>query len=216
MDISSLAKGPIKRDAFCDGGNELEIPSENDGLCHCVRIIDLATDLVKYEFNYIVLADFNVTLNAPIYYADGSQASPDISSVLARYHADFAPGGSEGEKLYALFLHSRLFALLRKVAHQPITVAQLRQALSEICPMTNEQVISFIAVCARAEKDGANLIKPRYHFFVRALEGAYITLASPKHLFLHRKHSFTSENNKTDAAVFEAAVCTDCGRIPLC
>lgn len=75
-----------------------------------------------------------------------------------------------------LFLHSRLFALLRKVAHQPITVAQLRQALSEICPMTNEQVISFIAVCARAEKDGANLIKPRYHFFVRALEGAYITL----------------------------------------
>ena len=41
-------------DAFCDGGNELEIPSENDGLCHCVRIIDLATDLVKYEFNYIV------------------------------------------------------------------------------------------------------------------------------------------------------------------
>lgn len=40
-------------DAFCDGGNELEIPSENDGLCHCVRIIDLATDLVKYEFNYI-------------------------------------------------------------------------------------------------------------------------------------------------------------------
>lgn len=242
-------------DAFCDGGNELEIPSENDGLCHRVRIIDLATDLVKYEFNYIVLADFNVTLNAPIYYADGSQAtanisfaakqfhyslvledtsdsiivpvsgmawqleelqrSPDISSVLARYHADFAPGGSEGEKLYALFLHSRLFALLRKVAHQPITVAQLRQALSEICPMTNEQVISFIAVCARAEKDGANLIKPRYHFFVRALEGAYITLASPKHLFLHRKHSFTSENNKTDAAVFEAAVCTDCGRIAI-
>lgn len=47
-------------DAFCDGGNELEIPSENDGLCHCVRIIDLATDLVKYEFNYIVLADFKL------------------------------------------------------------------------------------------------------------------------------------------------------------
>lgn len=40
-------------DAFCEGGNELEIPSENDGICHCVRIIDLATDLVKYEFNYI-------------------------------------------------------------------------------------------------------------------------------------------------------------------
>ena len=45
-------------DAFCEGGNELEIPSENDGLCHCVRIIDLATDLVKYGkavHNHLVL-----------------------------------------------------------------------------------------------------------------------------------------------------------------
>lgn len=73
-------------DAFCDGGNELEIPSENDGLCHCVRIIDLATDLVKYEFNYIVLADFNVTLNAPIYYADGSQATANISFAAKQFH----------------------------------------------------------------------------------------------------------------------------------
>ena len=73
-------------DAFCGGGNELEIPSENDGLCHCVRIIDLATDLVKYEFNYIVLADFNVTLNAPIYYADGSQATANISFAAKQFH----------------------------------------------------------------------------------------------------------------------------------
>ena len=73
-------------DTFCDGGNELEIPSENDGLCHCVRIIDLATDLVKYEFNYIVLADFNVTLNAPIYYADGSQATANISFAAKQFH----------------------------------------------------------------------------------------------------------------------------------
>ncbi len=73
-------------DAFCDGGNELEIPSENDALCHCVRIIDLATDLVKYEFNYIVLADFNVTLNAPIYYADGSQATANISFAAKQFH----------------------------------------------------------------------------------------------------------------------------------
>ena len=73
-------------DAFCEGGNELEIPSENDGLCHCVRIIDLATDLVKYEFNYIVLADFNVTLNAPIYYADGSQATANILFAAKHFH----------------------------------------------------------------------------------------------------------------------------------
>ena len=32
------------------------------------------------------------------------QRSPDISSVLARYHADFAPVGSEGEKALCAFL----------------------------------------------------------------------------------------------------------------
>ena len=143
------------------------------------------------------------------------QRSPDISSVLARYHADFAPGGSEGEKLYALFLHSRLFALLRKVAHQPVTVAQLRQALSEICPMTNEQVISFIAVCARAEKRWRKSDQTPLSLFCASLEGGIYHARFSKHLFYIRKHSFTSGNNKTDAAVFEAAVCTDCGRIAI-
>lgn len=84
------------------------------------------------------------------------QRSPDISSVLARYHADFAPGARVKNSMRFSCIPGCLL-LLRKVAHQPITVAQLRQALSEICPMTNEQVISFIAVRARAEKDGVQI-----------------------------------------------------------
>lgn len=42
--------------------------------------------MVKYEFNYIVLADFNVTLNAPLYYADGSQATANISFATKHFH----------------------------------------------------------------------------------------------------------------------------------
>ena len=66
-----------------------------------------------------------------------------------------------------------------------------------------------MALCARAERDGASLIKPRYHFFVRALEGAYVTLNAPKRLYLQRKLS----DPETGRAVFEGAVCTDCGRL---
>lgn len=141
--------------------------------------------------------------------------STSVSEILMRYHADFVPDGTDEEKLYAFFLHSRLFSALRKAARQPVTVLQLRKALSEVTHLTNEQVIDFVASCARAEKDGANLIKPRYHFFVRALEGAYITLSSPKHLFLQRKHFLQGKNGEADSAVFEAAVCTDCGRIAI-
>ena len=72
--------------AFCKNENELELPSNNDGHCHRIRIIDLATDSVKYEFNYIVLADFSVNLHAPIYYADGSQTNVDISFASKQFH----------------------------------------------------------------------------------------------------------------------------------
>ncbi|MFR8283694.1 MAG: hypothetical protein ACLU9R_07480 [Faecalibacterium sp.] len=104
--------------------------------------------------------------------------------MLDRYHADFAPGGSEDEKLYALFLHSRLFALLRKVAHQPITVALAMSGSVRNMPYDKmKQVIAFITVCARAERDGRKSDQTPLSLFVRALEGAYITLASPKRLF---------------------------------
>ena len=133
------------------------------------------------------------------------QSPGETGAILARYGADFAPEGDTGEKLYALFLHARLFALLRKAASRPVTVAQLSRALS----VTEEKVVNLVALCAQAEKDGASLIKPRYHFFVRALEGAYITLTGPKRLYLQRKLA----DSETGNAVFEAAVCTDCGRM---
>ena len=132
--------------------------------------------------------------------------SPErAGEILTEYGADFAPQGDLGEKLYALFLHSRLFAQLRKAASQPVTVVQLSRALH----VTEEEVVDLVALCARAERDGASLIKPRYHFFVRALEGAYVTLNAPKRLYLQRKLS----DPETGRAVFEGAVCTDCGRL---
>lgn len=151
----------------------------------------------------------------PALFEELQQKPNDTATILTQYQADFVPDGNAGEKLYALFLRARLFAALRKAANEPITVTQLRRALSDIQPMTNDQVVAFIAVCARAEKDGASLIKPRYHFFVRALEGAYITLANPKYLFLQRKHTLQDAAGKDTATVFEAAVCTDCGRMAI-
>lgn len=141
----------------------------------------------------------------PELFRELNQSPSETGAILARYGADFAPDGDDGEKLYALFLHARLFALLRRAAAQPVTVSQLRQALD----ITEEQVVDLVALCARAEKDGASLIKPRYHFFVRALEGAYVTLAAPKRLYLQRKLA----DPETGKAVFEGAVCTDCGRL---
>lgn len=77
-------------DTFCKDGHELEIISNNDGHCHCIRIIDLATNLVKYEFDYIVLAGFSVALSAPVFYADGQQANADVSFDTRQLHYSIA------------------------------------------------------------------------------------------------------------------------------
>lgn len=73
-------------DTFCKSEHGLEFCSNNDGHPHCIRIIDLATDLVKYEFNYIVLAGFHVALSAPVFYADGQQINADVSFDTKQFH----------------------------------------------------------------------------------------------------------------------------------
>lgn len=142
-------------------------------------------------------------------------AAEPVADILARYKADFAPNADNGKKIYELCLRSKLFGAMRKAATVPITVSELHGALSRVTDITSEQVVSFISVCARAEKNNVNLIKPRYHFFVRALEGAYITLRDPKELYLQRKTDVFGEGGNKKAAAFEAAVCTDCGRVAI-
>ncbi|MCQ2448220.1 MAG: DEAD/DEAH box helicase, partial [Oscillibacter sp.] len=139
---------------------------------------------------------------------------PDsVGETLSRYELDFCPEGNAEEKLYWLCLHMAQFSKLREVAEKPITVSELHKALQKVSPnMTRNHVVEFIQVCARAELNGANLIKPRYHFFARALEGAYISLVSPKELYLDRQHTRTLPTGEANA-VFEAAICSDCGRL---
>ena len=136
-----------------------------------------------------------------------------IGEILKENNLDFAPDGSPEEKLFALCLRIVLFSVLRKTAREPVTVSQLYEALSAAAPgLTREQTVEFISLCAKAEWDGANLIKPRYHFFIRALEGAFITLNSPRKLFLQRQN-LIERVGQPSQYVFEAAICDDCGRL---
>lgn len=133
--------------------------------------------------------------------------------VLQKYGMDYATDAADEEKLFELCLHSKLFHSIRSLiqSNGPMTVSELYQTTVKDNELTSQQdLIDFIDVCSRAEKDKASLIKARYHFFVRALEGAYITLTDPKRLFLQRKKKMTV--GEQDIAVFECAICSHCGR----
>lgn len=168
-------------------------------------------DIIRSQEKTVELQD-SISL-PPTIFEELYQNQSNISDILKRYDADFAPAGTYEEKLYALFLHSDLFADMRQMVKQPITLSALHQALSVKHNLSPEQLVAFVAVCAQAEYNGANLIKPRYHYFVRALEGMYIGVGETKELYLQRKTSILkSEITKT---TFEAAVCSHCGRLAL-
>ena len=61
-----------------------------------------------------------------------------------------------------------LYYRFREATRTPKTISAIHCDLG----ISKQELIDFVAVCTRAEKGNANLIKARYHFFVRALEGA--------------------------------------------
>ncbi len=133
----------------------------------------------------------------------------NISEILAKYNADFAPDGGVSEKLFELCLHSALFEQFRTKTEEPITFKELYDSVSFTRAITEEQLRDFIEVCAKAVKNHTALIKPRYHYFLRAIDGAFVTLDEPKQLFLDRKE----KDEATGQCVFEAGVCETCGQL---
>lgn len=149
-----------------------------------------------------------------LFTALAKRAEP-VAQILDRYQiADPCPEGDEGEKIFSLLLGSRIFAKLVEYTRQPKALSELCQELSAYLPLSEDDLTDLIAVCVQAERGKSSLIKARYHYFVRTLEGAYITLgksAKEKRLFLDRKESFVEGEQQWE--VFEAAVCSDCGRL---
>jgi len=81
--------------------------------------------------------------------------------------------------------------------------------ISRALDMNINDLVAFLSVCGQAVKNGSALVDVRYHFFLRALEGAYITLGGARKLFLQRQQKFDGQ------AIFELAVCKNCGEIGL-
>lgn len=129
-----------------------------------------------------------------------------VGEILEEYNADFAPNCDESEKLFELMLRCSFFSKLRETASVAKTVSQIAR---EMC-ISQEELVNLIAVSSKAVKNGTSLIKARYHFFLRALEGVYITLAGDRNLYLTRK-----EYDEKGNSVFECAICEDCGRVAL-
>lgn len=138
-------------------------------------------------------------------------SDPDapLNMILDRYHINYDKESKDPAILYDLCLSSTLYKALRQYATKPMTIAEITAKINEKTLVAEEDIVNLINVASKGEKNKTSLIKARYHMFVRALEGAYITIGARKELSLNR----AKYSSGGDLRSFEAAVCDDCGRI---
>lgn len=127
-----------------------------------------------------------------------------VSEVFDRYGIkhDNKP---ECELLYDFIVSSKQYHQFRHGIKKVTSLQEIMQVLR----VGIDDCTAFISLCARANKAGKSLIDARYHFFVRSLEGCFLSLSPEKRLFLNRQKKYD------EYAVFETAICDECGKFAL-
>jgi len=132
-----------------------------------------------------------------------------LNEILDKYHVLYDRNETDSEILFDVCLSSSLYKELRECVTKPMTVHEIAERMCSFEQVTEEDVVNLISVASRAEKNKTSLVKARYHMFIRALEGAYISLGQRKSLSLSRS-KYTADS---EYRMFEAVLCNDCGRI---
>ena len=145
----------------------------------------------------------------PELFAELSEPNDSLNNILDKYKISYDSAKKEEQILFDVVLSSTLYRILRKYATIPLTVSELTKLMCKDIPVTEETIVNIINVAAKAEKNKTFLLKARYHMFIRAIEGAYITVDNTKQLSLTRSR-YTADGKQR---MFEAVVCDDCGRI---
>lgn len=144
-------------------------------------------------------------------FAELANPQEPLNAILDKYNVRYDSSLKDSEILYNLCLESTAYRTLRECVRKPLTVSEITVLMKSRMNVTQEDVVNLISVAAQADKNKTALIKARYHMFIRALEGAFITIGKEKKLFLTRQTVYEKGNDSYK--VFEAAVCDDCGRL---
>lgn len=156
-----------------------------------------------------VFADVANDVPVQIFTEIANSESGGYKSVFQRYGICYNDEECEAENLYDLCIKSSYYRILRSKSLTPMDINDFATLLN----VKVDDAISFVHVCSLAFKDGKSLMDARYHFFIRALEGVYTPLYGEKLLFLNRKKEIF--DGESTLAVFERAVCTNCGDLAI-
>lgn len=108
------------------------------------------------------------------------------------------------EYLYEILLKDDTFWSIKSFLNKPKTVKEICEKFD----ISECELAEFVSVASQAIKDRLKLFDARYHMFLRATDGVYITLGDCKKLSLTKKNVELTENG--DYKYYEIVTCTQC------
>ena len=184
-------------------------------------VIDFAKNLtggVFYERNVIRASrvrhepqNATLTLSMSFYTAVHNLLEAGYDEVLLKKEINEKyPGLLQGddtfeEALFDLLLRDKTFWTIKDCLDKPRSVEQIcrHSGLSE------EELNAFVNVASKAIKNDEKLFDARYHAFLRAPEGTFVTLPPHKSVSLHRINQVIDDDGRCWKA-FEAVTCSYC------
>lgn len=122
-----------------------------------------------------------------------------------------------GRYLYdELIKDIRIIDIFKNLEQKPKDINDVAQAVfsdyeDESMKIKGLILLIELGVRAKKNKDTAALLPARYHLFIRALEGVYVSLYPQRQVFLDRKEQVTIAWDQK-VPVFELANCQNCGQ----
>ncbi|MEA4937230.1 MAG: DEAD/DEAH box helicase [Paludibacter sp.] len=183
------------------------------------RVVDFAERLTGCNFttdDIITAYRDNSQKSAQTYkfptqlFTDLANEEKFFEDILKTYNLNI-PYSQEKEReiLYDIVSASDLYVKMRELGGL-ITLTNFAKNLE----ITQQQAVAFVALCAKAIKNGKPLVDIRYHYFLKALDGCYLALDYENSLSLVRKDYYTVSYNNSPK-MFEITVCEDCGEIAI-
>ena len=129
--------------------------------------------------------------------------------LLNSYDNSFSSSAlSVQELLYDFLVQDSFYYRMREILkYEPVTINKITEKMK----VSESDVVAFVSVAKKAEKNNIMLLDARYHMFVRALEGAYVVLGANKELAIApRDKAFIGGK---EFKSYKISVCQYCGHI---
>lgn len=165
-------------------------------------------DIIRAKRTPVPIAEHPLDIPMSVYEQVSQKLSEDvdideIGQLLLREYPQWHLDGDD--PLFDLVHRDRRYWQLRNHLTKPRSIAELTDEVD----MTENEIADFVNAASRCERNGVRLFDARYHMFLRATEGVFVTVGEEPCLFLTRRKTWHSSRGG-DYSVFEACTCSAC------